>query len=114
METSGYSAEYGRMAGSILNMTLRSVTNDIHGNLSYFLRADVFDARGFFEPEDNDESSPESVFGDGHRSHQGEQDVFYVQLRAAALESGCLAIRQRSQGDLEKAGDFGKCFRRPN
>ena len=49
METSGYSAEYGRMAGGILNMTLRSGTNDIHGNLSYFLRDDVLDARGFFE-----------------------------------------------------------------
>ena len=51
METSGYSAEYGRMAGGILNMTLRAGTNDIHGNLSYFLRDDVLDARGFFEAD---------------------------------------------------------------
>ncbi len=51
METSGYSAEYGRMAGGILNMTLRSGTNDFHGNMSYFLRDDVLDARGFFEAD---------------------------------------------------------------
>ncbi|MBI1354923.1 MAG: TonB-dependent receptor plug domain-containing protein [Acidobacteria bacterium] len=49
MEVSGYSAEYGRMAGGVMNMALRSGTNELHGNLNYFLRNDVFDARGFFE-----------------------------------------------------------------
>jgi len=51
METSGYSAEYGRMAGGILNMSLRSGTNQFHGNISYFMRNDVLDARAFFEQE---------------------------------------------------------------
>ena len=51
MEVSGYSAEYGRMAGGILNMSLRSGTNDVHGNISYFMRNDALDARGFFELE---------------------------------------------------------------
>ena len=49
MEVSGYSAEYGRMAGGILNMVLRSGTNQFHGSLNYFLRNDIFDARGFFD-----------------------------------------------------------------
>ena len=49
METSGYSAEYGRMAGGILNMSLRSGTNEVHGNVSYFLRNDALDARSFFD-----------------------------------------------------------------
>ncbi|MCB9383505.1 MAG: TonB-dependent receptor [Bryobacterales bacterium] len=49
MEVSGYSAEYGRMAGGILNMAIRSGTNEFHGNVNYFLRNDVLDARGFFE-----------------------------------------------------------------
>lgn len=49
MEVSGYSAEYGRMAGGILNMVLRSGGNQFHGNLNYFLRNDFLDARGFFE-----------------------------------------------------------------
>lgn len=51
METSGYSAEYGKMAGGIINMSLRSGTNEFHGNLSYFLRDDVLDARGFFDSD---------------------------------------------------------------
>ncbi len=53
MEVSGYSAEYGRMAGGILNMTLRSGTNKLHGNLSHFMRNDVLDARGFFPQRRN-------------------------------------------------------------
>ena len=53
MEVSGYSAEYGRMAGGILNMSLRSGTNKVHGNLNYFLRNDILDARGFFEADKN-------------------------------------------------------------
>jgi hypothetical protein len=51
MEVSGYSAEYGRMAGGILNMALRSGTNQLHGNLNYFVRNDLFDSRGFFETD---------------------------------------------------------------
>ena len=51
MELSGYSAEYGRMAGGILNMSLRSGTNQVHGNLNYFLRNDILDARGLFEAD---------------------------------------------------------------
>jgi len=51
METSGFSAEYGRMAGGIMNMALRSGTNRFHGSLFEYLRNEVFDARGFFDVE---------------------------------------------------------------
>ncbi len=50
MEVSGYSAEYGRMAGGIINMALRSGTNQLHGNLFEYIRNDIFDARAFFDP----------------------------------------------------------------
>jgi outer membrane receptor protein involved in Fe transport len=54
METSGFSAEYGKMAGGILNMTLRSGTNDYHGSLFEYFRNDCFDARDFFSPANLD------------------------------------------------------------
>ena len=50
METSGFSAQYGKMAGGILNMTLKSGTNQLHGTVFEFVRNDDFDARGFFDP----------------------------------------------------------------
>jgi outer membrane receptor protein involved in Fe transport len=50
METSGFSAEYGKMAGGIVNMTLRSGTNEYHGSLFEYFRNDFFDSRNFFSP----------------------------------------------------------------
>jgi hypothetical protein len=50
METTGYSAEYGKMAGGVLNMVVRSGTNQVHGSLFEYFRNDVFDARAFFSP----------------------------------------------------------------
>jgi len=49
VEVAGYSAEYGKFAGGILNMVLRSGTNEVHGDINYFFRNDVADARAFFE-----------------------------------------------------------------
>ena len=51
MQTTGYSAEYGRLAGGTMNMVLKSGTNRFHGSVFEFVRNDVFDARDFFDPE---------------------------------------------------------------
>jgi len=51
MQTTGYSAEYGRLAGGTMNMALKSGTNRLHGSLFEFVRNDLFDARNFFDPE---------------------------------------------------------------
>ena len=51
MQTTGYSAEYGRLAGGVMNMVLKTGTNRLHGALFEFLRNDAFDARGFFDAD---------------------------------------------------------------
>ena len=48
MITSGFSAEYGRYAGGILSVVMKSGGNKLRGSLYEFLRNDVLDARGFF------------------------------------------------------------------
>jgi hypothetical protein len=48
MQTSGYSAEYGRESGGVLNMVLKTGTNQLHGTVFEFLRNNVTDARNFF------------------------------------------------------------------
>ncbi len=42
--TNGYSAEYGRGAGGVVNVTIKSGTNDIHGTVFEFLQNDKVNA----------------------------------------------------------------------
>ena len=55
MSTGTYSAEFGRSGGGLINLSIRSGTNEYHGSLNENLRNRVFDARGFFpnvKPQD--------------------------------------------------------------
>jgi hypothetical protein len=49
LQTSGFSAEYGRLAGGVVTMALKSGGNDLHGSIFEFVRNDLFDARSFFD-----------------------------------------------------------------
>ncbi|MGH9469045.1 MAG: carboxypeptidase regulatory-like domain-containing protein [Terriglobia bacterium] len=48
--TSNYDAQYGRSAGGVVNVVVRSGSNQVHGSAYDFLRNNAFDARSFFEP----------------------------------------------------------------
>jgi len=52
VETNSYSAEFGKAAGGILNLKVKSGTNQFHGALWHFFRNDNLDARNFFNTED--------------------------------------------------------------
>ena len=49
VQTSDYSAQYGRAGGAILNASIKSGTNQIHGDVWEFFRNDKLDAADFFE-----------------------------------------------------------------
>src|SRR5439155_13671024 len=49
VQTSDYSAEQGRAGGAILNATVKSGTNQLHGDVWEFFRNDKLDAADFFE-----------------------------------------------------------------
>ena len=48
LQTSTYSAEFGRSLGGVVNLQIKSGTNTMHGSAFEFLRNDAFDANNFF------------------------------------------------------------------
>jgi hypothetical protein len=48
MQTSTYSAEFGRSLGGVVNLQIKSGTNNLHGSGFAFHRNDAFDANNFF------------------------------------------------------------------
>jgi Carboxypeptidase regulatory-like domain/TonB-dependent Receptor Plug Domain len=50
IQTSNFSAEYGRNSGAQVSLVTRSGGNDFHGSAFEFLRNDKLDARSFFTP----------------------------------------------------------------
>ncbi|MBB6144658.1 hypothetical protein HNQ77_002614 [Silvibacterium bohemicum] len=50
VETDNYSAEYGRSAGAVINVSIRSGSNQFHGKAYDYIRNTVFNAEGPFTP----------------------------------------------------------------
>ena len=50
VQTGAYSAEFGHSAGAVVNASIKSGTNQIHGDLWEYFRNDALDARDYFAP----------------------------------------------------------------
>jgi Carboxypeptidase regulatory-like domain/TonB dependent receptor len=64
VQTNVYSAEYGHGTGAVVNVTIKSGTNAIHGTAFEFLRNEKVDARNFF-------SSPTAATPEFRRNQYG-------------------------------------------
>ena len=53
VETDNYSAEFGRSAGAVINVSIRSGTNKLHGKAYDYIRNTVLNAIGPFTPPTN-------------------------------------------------------------
>ncbi len=50
VQTSTFSAEFGQSAGAVVNATIKSGTDQLHGSLFEYLRNSFFDADPYFQP----------------------------------------------------------------
>ncbi|HEY2013379.1 MAG TPA: carboxypeptidase regulatory-like domain-containing protein, partial [Bryobacteraceae bacterium] len=63
--TGNGSSEFGNVGGAIVNSTLKSGTNQFHGNVFEFLRNDKLDANGYFNNRNKTPRAPlrRNIFG---------------------------------------------------
>jgi hypothetical protein len=50
VQTNSMSSEFGRSGGAVMNVTIKSGTNELHGSVYEFLRNSALDAKNFFDP----------------------------------------------------------------
>ena len=106
LQTSTYSAEFGRSLGGVVNLQIKSGTNNLHGSGFEFHRDSAMDANDFFNNKNN-RAKPEfkqNQFGgtlggpvfknksfffgsyQGHRENQGQ--TFLSTVPTAAMRNG--------------------------
>jgi len=102
IQTSNYSAEFGRSAGAVINATIKSGTNAYHGTVYEFLRNDKVDARNFFaaaKPERRRNQFGASIggpilhnktffFGDYEGLRDRDGQVYIRSVPTAAMKRG--------------------------
>lgn len=117
IQTSNYSAEFGRTGGTVINVATKRGTNEFHGTLFEFIRNDVFDARNFFNRTDRDgdgkadaEPLKRNQFGGniGGPILKNRTFFFYNQEhlieRKARTRVAAVPFGPALQGDFTKAG----------
>jgi outer membrane receptor protein involved in Fe transport len=58
VNTSSYSAEYGRAGGAVINVVTKSGTNDFHGGAFYFYRDDAIKSKDYIDVVNNRPETP--------------------------------------------------------
>ena len=115
VQTSNYSAEFGRNAGAVVNVTIKSGTNELHGSLYEFVRNDIFDARDAFSYTDrtgDGKADPEvlrqNMFGGTIGGPIVKNKAFYF----FSYEGWRVRLAQNDRSviptPLERRGDFSQ------
>jgi hypothetical protein len=79
VQTSTYSAEYGRTAGAQVNVVSKSGTNRLSGSAFEYLRDDIFDANNYFTQPGDDKSLRRHQFGaTGGGPFQRDRTFFFL------------------------------------
>ena len=107
VQTSNYSAEFGRSGGAVINASLKSGANTVSGSAFYFLRDESFDARGYFE-DPNSAKAPfhfqqfGGTLGGPIRKNKTFFFIDYQATRRRSADTGIFSVPTAAQ----RHGDF--------
>ena len=90
LQTSNFSAEYGRFSGPAFNIITKSGTNQFHGGAFEFFRNDALDARNFFAAKKTELRFNNFGYDLGGRDREGQTLLLLrrrVEAPAPAAES---------------------------
>jgi hypothetical protein len=117
IQTGNFSAEFGRTAGGVIQVQLRSGTNAYHGSVFEFLRNDKLDANGYFPnqipPNEGQTQAPkqplkQNQFGSTFGGPIIKNKLFffgdYQGRRERVGETGIFSVPTA----LERQGDFSQ------
>src|SRR5215470_14254246 len=115
VETSNSSSEFGNVTGATVNATLKSGTNNYHGNVFEFLRNDKFDAQSWANNRSGVTAKPklrQNIFGGTLGGPIiKEKTFFFVDYQGVAQRTGGagtirVAPLAWRQGDLSSISKF--------
>lgn len=112
IQAQNYSADFGRSAGSVLNVVFKSGGNDMHGSAYEFLRNSALDANDFFN---NSRGAPllsfrRSQFGGMASGPIIKNRTFFMGSYEGLRQSSFSSTTTTVPTALERTGDFSKTF----
>jgi hypothetical protein len=107
VQTSNYSAEFGRSGGAVINATIKSGSNQFHGSVFEFLRNDVLDARNYFElPTDKKAPFRQNQFGFTFGGPVVHDKLFFFADYQGTRIGSALVDQSKVPTLAEREGDF--------
>jgi len=113
LQTSTYSAEFGRSLGGVVNLQIKSGTNQYHGSVFEFLRNDAFDANNWFN---NRAGRAKPAFKQNQFGATlggpiiKDRTFFFADYQGLRINSG-LSYLSTVPTDKMRAGDFSELNR---
>ena len=113
IQTSNFSAEYGRNAGAAVNVVTRGGGNDYHGSVFEFIRNDKLDARNTFSPV-----KPKLRFNNFGWNFNGkivkDKLFFFVGQEYKYIRQDAAPVRRILPTHAERLGDFSRRLAGPD
>jgi outer membrane receptor protein involved in Fe transport len=118
IQTHSYSAEYGRNAGSVVNVVTKAGTNELRGSAWEFNRDDALHSRNFFAPDDQPKPKlKQNQFGGSLGGPDRPRPGLRLRLlrrlsqHARRHDQPARALRRAADGELRQHHDPGPADR---